>query len=78
MNKYRVIISNRNIYREVELPIDAKNYRMGTSVDCDFRFNKELFFEDIKLDFVNDNGNWKVMCSDNLYITIGDTRKLLT
>ena len=77
-NKYKIVISNRNLYREVELPIEAKNYRVGTSIDCDCRLHKELFFEEVKLDFVMNNGNWSVMCSDNIYITIGDTRRLLT
>lgn len=77
-NKYKILISNRNLYREAELPVDAKVYKIGTSIDCDFRLHKEMFFEEIKLDFMNNSGTWTVMCSDNIYITIGDTRRLLT
>ena len=77
-NKYKIVISNRNLYHEVELPVDAKTYKIGTSIDCDFRLHKEYFFEDIRLDFTNENDNWYVMCSDNIYITTGDTRRLLT
>lgn len=77
-NKYKIVISSRNLYREVELPTDTKIYKVGTSIDCDFRLHKELFFEEVKLDFINDDGNWSVMCSDNIYITLGDTRRLLT
>lgn len=77
-NKYKIIISNRNLYTEVELPIDAKTYRIGTPVECDYRLHKDLFFEDMRLDFTNNNGEWSVMCSDNLFISVGDTRRLLT
>lgn len=77
-NKYKIVISNRNLYREVELPEDAKTYRVGTSVDCDYRLHKELFFEEIYLDFTNHDGEWSVMCADNLYITVGDARRLFT
>lgn len=78
INKYKVVISNRNLYREVELPTENRVYRIGTTIDCDFRLNKDLFFDEIKLDFINNDGNWTVMCSDNIYITVGDTRRLLT
>ncbi|MGN0027795.1 MAG: type VII secretion protein EssC [Clostridium sp.] len=77
-NKYKIVISNRNLYREIELPVDAKTYKVGTSIDCDFRIHKELFFEEIQLIFTNNNHKWSVMCSDNTYITIGDTRRLFT
>jgi len=76
--KYKIIISNRNLYREVDLPADAAIYRVGTSIDCDFRLHKELFFEEVRLDFVNNDGNWSVTCSDNIYITVEDTRRFLT
>lgn len=77
-NKYKIMISNHNLYKETELPEDAKIYRVGTSVDCDFRLHKDLFFEEIRLVFTNNNGTWSVMCADNLYLTVGDTRRLLT
>lgn len=77
-NKYKIVISNRNLYREVDLPIDAKTYRVGTSIECEFRLHKEMFFDDIRLDFINNDGKWSVMCSDNIYISHGDTRRLLT
>lgn len=77
-NKYKIMISNRNLYTEVELPIDAKTYHIGTQVECDYRLHKDLFFEDIRLDFTNNNGEWSVLCSDNVFISVGDTRRLLT
>ncbi len=44
-NKYKIMISNHNLYKETELPDDAKIYRVGTSVDCDFRLHKDLFYK---------------------------------
>lgn len=77
-NRYKVILSNRNLYKEIELPTETKSFGVGTSVDCDYRIHKELFFEEIRLDFRNNNGVWSVTCADNIYITVGDTRRLLT
>lgn len=77
-NKYKLIISNRNLYKEIELPKDAISYSVGTTIDCDFRLHKESFFEEIKLDFINQAAYWSVVCSDNVYLTVGDTRRLLT
>lgn len=77
-NIYKVIISNKNLYKEIELPVDVNVYKIGTSIECDYRLHKEYFFEDVRLDFVNNEGRWSVMCADNLYLTVGDTRRLLT
>ena len=77
-NKFKIIISNRNLYKEIELPMEAKTFKVGTSIECDYRLHKELFFEDFRLDFTNNNGKWSVLCSDNLYLSVGDTRRLLT
>ena len=77
-NKYKIIISNQTLYKEVELPVDARNYCVGTTIDCDFRLHKELFQEDIKLDLLNNSGNWSVVCADNIYISTGDTRRVIT
>ncbi len=77
-SRYKVVISNRNIYKEFDLNPEYKTITIGTETDCDFRLHKDLFFEKIKLSFVNNSGVWRIFCSDNLYIDIGDVRKLLT
>ena len=78
INQFKAVIQNKNLYREIEIPFDSVSYSIGTGIECNYRLRKELFFEDIRLDFFNNNNNWSVMCSDNLYITVGDARKLLT
>lgn len=77
-SRYKVLISNKNLYKEVELAADAKQVKIGTAIDCDFRLSKELFFDSIELTFSQNNNMWSVFCSDNLYLTVGDVRKLVT
>ncbi len=75
---YKIVISNRNIYREFDLPYEANEIKLGTEADCEFRLHKDLFFEKIQMNFIQSNGKWSVVCADNLYIDAGDVRKLLT
>lgn len=77
-NRYKIVISNKNLYREIELAPDAKEVKVGTGADCDVRLRKDLFFGQIELVFVKNNGQWSILCSDNLYLTVGDVRKLMT
>ena len=77
-NRYKLIIYNRNIYKEIEITADKTRVKVGTGLDCDFRLHKEMFFEPVELDFVKNQSSWSVYCADNLYITVGDIRKLAT
>ncbi len=52
--------------------------RLGTTMECDVRLRKELFFGHVILSFVRNQDIWNVFCSDNLYLTLGDVRKLIT
>lgn len=75
---YLIKISNKNIYREVQLPVDAEVMKIGMGIDCDVRFYKESFFEDFELTLKKINSEWQISCSDNIYIDAGDVRKLVT
>lgn len=75
---YLIKISNKNIYREVQLPVDAEIIKIGMGIDCDVRFYKESFFEDFELTLKKINNEWQLFCSDNVYIDAGDVRKLVT
>lgn len=77
-NKYKIIISNKNLYKEFELPNDKNEIKLGTNVDCDLRLYRDLFFEQIELMFVKNGDAWSLFCSDNLYVSLGDSRKLMT
>ena len=76
-NKYKIVIFNKKIYREIELPENSYEFKIGTTLDCDYRLHKEWFFEDIILNFHNIDAQWNLMCSDNLYISTGESKKLL-
>lgn len=77
-NRYKIVISSRTIYREIELSPSAKQLKIGTDMDCDVRLHKSLFFGRIELLFTKVNEEWSLLCSDNLYITVGDIRKMVT
>ena len=77
-NRYKIILSNDHIYKEIELAPNAQRVKVGTNVDCDIRLRKELFFEQIELTFLKNGKMWSVQCSDGLYLTVGDIRKLVT
>ena len=77
--RYKIILSSPNLYREIELAADAREVHVGTGIDCDVRLHPSLFFGPIELTFVKDgNGEWSILCSENLYVTVGDVRKLMT
>ncbi|OUP41483.1 type VII secretion protein EssC [Pseudoflavonifractor sp. An187] len=77
-NRYKITISNNNIYKEIELDQECQQLKVGTGIDCDVRLRKELFFGPIELLFMRSGEGWSVLCSDNIYLTAGDVRKLLT
>lgn len=78
MNRYKITLSSNTVYKEIELAPDALQVKVGTGVDCDVRLRKELFFGQIELLFVKNEKEWTVHCSDNLYLTVDDVRKLMT
>ena len=75
MNRYTLIISNKSIYREIEIPKNAKLLRIGTNADADFVLDQADYFEPVNLTLVNKNG-WQMICSENLYVA-DDVTKLL-
>lgn len=75
---YLVKISNKNLYREVQIPVDAEIIKVGMGIDCDVRFLKKSFFDEFELCFRKTGNSWNISCSDNLYIDAGDVRKLVT
>lgn len=74
-NKYKVIVANKKIYKEVELSNDISR-KVGTTRDCDIRFRKEQFFRDFELLIMHEGGSWKLSCGDDLYITVDGVMKL--
>lgn len=77
-SRYKIIISNQNLYKEVDLTPEYNLLRIGTGMDCDVRLRKDLFFGSVELSFAKSGDVWSVFCSDNIYITEGDIRKMIT
>lgn len=77
-SRYKLIISSKNLYKEVELAPTDGEIKVGTSPECTVRLRKELFFSPIELTLQRSGDEWSIICSDNLYFTMGDVRKLLT
>lgn len=77
-NRYKIILSNRKIYKEIEMPMEVPKLVVGTDIHCDVRLRKELFFEQFELLFKYENGNWQIICSENVYVTTDNILKLLT
>lgn len=76
-NDYKIIISSRNLYKEIGLFTDKQHVKIGTGIDCEYRLHQELFFEPFQLLFIKKGGRWTVSCSDNLYFTFDDSRKYM-
>ncbi len=76
--RYKLIISSKNLYKEFQLSPDVEEVRVGTSPECTVRLRRELFFAPIELILQKSGETWSLLCSDNLYFTVGDVRKLLT
>lgn len=77
-NRYKAVISNKNLYREIEIAQDCETFTVGTDVESTIRLRKELFFTAVQLIFTrSESGNWNVMCSDGLYLATDDVKKLL-
>ena len=71
-------ISNKKLYKEIQLPFLSEHYRVGMTSECDVRLDRDDFFENFELDFKCNQDKWKVSCSDNVYLDTGDVRKLIT
>ena len=76
-NRYKIIVSNKNLYKEFELPEDRHEFKVGTKFGCEFRLYQNLFFGSIELTFTRRGETWSLVCSENLYLSVGDSRKLM-
>lgn len=75
-NKFKLIISNKDLYKEVELLPDKTSIKIGTAFGNDIRLHRDLFFQQIEMTLVNKDNTWFLLCDENIYISFGDSRKL--
>lgn len=76
--RYKLLISNHNLYKEIELLPENQSVHIGTGTECEVRLYRDLFFEPVEIIMNQKNGEWNIFCSENLYLDAGDVRKLLT
>ncbi len=76
--RYKLILSNKRLYKEIEIAPNVDRLVIGTGMECDVRLRKDMFFSSFEMICTKEGGKWCVYCSDNLYISVGDVRKLLT
>lgn len=77
-NRFKVLITNKTVYKEIELIQGMEAITVGTSFESDVRLRKDIFFENVEIRFNNVNGEWKATCSENLYFSSGDSRKIFS
>lgn len=77
-SRYKLIISNKTLYKEVEIAPNIDRLVIGTGMECDVRLRNDMFFSSFEISCVKENNQWSMFCSDNIYISVGDIRKLLT
>jgi len=66
-NKFKVIISNKWFYNEVELSDDVNIVKVGTTKRCDVRLNRKHFYSDFEMNFENNGEQWFLNCLGNIY-----------
>ena len=76
-SRFKIILSRKNLYKEIELPEDLNKLAIGTALNWDVRLRKGLFFEGFELSLFCENDEWKMVCSENVYMTDGNVQKLM-
>ena len=74
-NRYKLLLYNKTVYKEVEIGSEQKKLSIGTFYDNDIRLKKELFFDDFFISVFPKEDQWNLECSSNIYIDSGDIRK---
>lgn len=75
---YKIIVSNKIVYREFELPREVDEVKLGTNVSCEFRLNPDSFFEGLEVELKKKDGIWSLACREGVYLSRGDLRKLVS
>lgn len=76
-HQYKLIVSNKNFYKEFEILDEMEKIHLGTTPLCEFRINPDLFFNPIELLLEKVNNQWQIACDDEVYFSKGDMRKLM-
>lgn len=65
---YKVILFGKGIYQEIELSEKNENgISIGTTKNCNIRFNREIFFDEFEFYIKPDKDKWKLTCGESIY-----------
>lgn len=76
--RYKLTIFSKNIYQEIELLPDIERLKVGTTLSCDVRLRKDLFFDEFEIALVKNNESWAIQTTENIYLDFGGSRKIWT
>jgi S-DNA-T family DNA segregation ATPase FtsK/SpoIIIE len=78
-HQYKLIVTNRNIYKEFIINNEVTKLMLGTTSKCDFRINPDYFFYPIELVLEKDEevDCWQLVCNDNVYVGGNGIQKLI-
>lgn len=66
--EYKVTLFGNGIYKEIELPEDMEgSLLIGTTPDCQIRFNRDNFFDDFEISLMKKNQGWTAACRNTVY-----------
>lgn len=71
----KVILSGRNIYKEIILPSNYSKISVGTGTDCDIRLPQRVFFVPFSLNFNQEENVWRVSCTGEVYFASNTVNK---
>ena len=77
-SRYKIILKSRTVYEEIVLPFDFSNFKIGTGRECEWRLDRQLFFEPFFVSVIKNADEYMIACSDNLYLDVGGDHKLVT
>lgn len=76
--RFKLTIYSKSIYKEIELLPEITQTKIGTTIACDVRLSKELFFEDFGILLSKNNDAWTIQTTQNVYLDFGGSRKKWT
>lgn len=67
--RYILAVQNNSIFKEVDVSAETPVIKIGTLQECDVRLKYELFNLPVCVTLKLQGDDWRLSCSDNLYIS---------
>lgn len=76
-SRYNLIVSNSEIIKEIQLPIDKDMIRIGTKYGADIRLHQEDFISEFEFILKAEEESWVITCLNNTFLSLGDAKKVV-